>query len=234
MAKDFYIPNGDAAKAIWLNTFSQKISLPGSPGTTVGEDLGLTSAEVTQAEADALMFAFCIQNQDSFKNEREERTNYKNLVRDATEGEPMDEYPTSPPVSPPSPVPQGVFKRIPELVRRIKASANYTTAIGEDLGIIGDEQEFDPNELKPELELLVLGSGVLVKWRKGFAEGLRIFVDRGTGYILLAMDTEPDYLDTVAMPAAATTWKYKAIYEIDGEEGGQFSNEVQVQVEAAV
>ena len=234
MAKAFYLPTDDPGKTIWLNTFSQKISLPGSPGTTVGEDLGLTAGEVSQTADDTAMFAFCIQNQDSFKNEKQERTNYKNLVRDATEGEPMDEYPTSPPVSPPSPVPQGVFKRIPELVRRIKASANYATAIGEDLGIIGDEQEFDPNELKPLLELLVLGSGVLVKWQKGFAEGLRVFVDRGTGYVLLAMDTEPDYLDTVAMPAAATSWKYKAIYEIDGEEVGQFSDEKEVQVQAAV
>ncbi len=234
MAKGDYLPDDDPGKAIWLNTFSQKISLPGSVEPTVGQDLGLTDGEVTQTAADALMFAFCIQNQDSFKNERKERTDYKNLARSGNEGEPMDEYPTSPAVSPPTPVPEGVFKRIPELVARIKASGNYNTAIGEDLGIIGSDQVFDPNELKPELELLVLGSGVLVKWQKGFAEGLRIFVDRGTGYILLAMDTEPDYLDTFAMPVAAATWKYKAIYEIDGEEVGQFSDEKEVQVQAAV
>lgn len=234
MAKDFYLPRKESKKVIWLNTFANKISQPGSTEPTVGEDLNLTAAEVAQTVDDAAMFAFCVQNQDSFKDEKESRTQYKNRAGYGTESAPMEPYPTSPPVSPPTVVPEGVFKRIPDLVGRIKKSPNYNTTIGEDLGIIGDEQEFDPNELKPLLELLVLGSGVLVKWQKGFAEGLRIFVDRGSGYILLAMDTEPDYLDTVAMPATAATWKYKAIYEIDGEEVGQFSDEKEVQVQAAV
>lgn len=234
MAKTSYLPKNDPGRAIWLNTFSQKIGVPGSSEPTVGEDLGLSAAEVTQTEADALMFGFCIQNQDSFKNEKEERTDYKNLVRSGTEGEVMDEYPTSPPVSPPAAVPQGVFRRIPELVARIKASGNYSTAIGEDLGIVGDEQEFDENTLKPLLTLLVLGSGVLVKWQKGFAEAISIFVDRGSGYVFLATDTEPDYLDTFAMPAEAATWKYKAIYIINDEQVGLFSDEAEVEVQAAV
>ncbi len=234
MAKGDYLPDDDPGKATWLNTFSQKISVAGSSEPTAGEDLGLTAAEVTQTEADALMFNFCVQNQDSFKNEKEERTDYKNLLRGGAEGVAMDPYPTSTVVTPPEAVPQGIFKRIPKLVKRIKASANYNTPLGEDWGIIGDEQEFDPNELKPEIELLVVAMGVLVKWRKGFAEGLRIYVDRGSGFVWLATDSEPDYLDTFAMPAAAATWKYKAVYEIDGEAVGQFSDEAQVQVQAAV
>ena len=234
MAKDTYVPRTDAAKAIWLNTFAEKINQPGSPGSTAGEDLGLTAAQVAQTVKDAAMFNFCIQNQDSFKNEKEERTNYKNLVRGGAEGVAMDPYPTTPPVSPPETVPQGVFKRVSQNVAHIKSHENYSTAIGEDWGIIGDDQVFDPNELKPVLDLLVLGSGVLVKWEKGFAEAIRIFVDRGSGFTWLATDSEPDYLDTFAMPAGAATWKYKAIYEIDGEEVGQFSDEAEVQVQAAV
>lgn len=234
MAKAPYLPSDDPGKSTWLNTFSQKISVAGSSLPTQGEELGLSAAEVDQTAADALMFAFCIQNQDSFKNEKEERTNYKNLLRGGAEGVAMDPYPTSPAVSPPAVVPQGVFKRIPKLVGRIKKSANYTTAIGEDWGIIGDEQAFDPNELKPEIILQVLGSGVLVKWKKGFAEAIRIFVDRGSGFVWLATDSEPDYLDTFAMPAAAATWTYKAVYEIDGEAVGLFSEEAAVQVQAAV
>jgi len=234
MAKDNYLPRADAALAIWLNTFAAKISETTTPGSTLGEDLNLTSAEVNQTVADAAMYNFCIQNQDQFKNEKEARTNYKNKVRSGNQGVPMAEYPTSTPVSPPSPVPEGVFKRIPALVARIKAAPTYTTVIGEDLGIIGDEQVFDPNTLKPVLELLVVAMGVLVKWQKSFAEGLLIYVDRGSGYNLLAMDTEPDYLDTFAMPAEAATWKYKAVYEIDDETVGLFSDEVLAEVKAAV
>lgn len=236
MRKAPYLPPDDPGKAIWLTTFNQKINQP-DPGAvfpTLGEALNLTAGEVAQTGADALMFAFCIQNQDSFKKEKEERTKYKNLVRSGEEGIVMDPYPTAPPVAAPIVVPQGIFKRIPELVAKIKASNNYNTAIGEDLGTIGDEQVFDPNTLKPVITAQVQGSNVLIKWEKSFAEALRIFVDRGTGYAWLATDGEPDYFDTFAMPAEAATWKYKAIYEIDGEEAGQFSDEVDVQVEAAV
>ena len=180
------------------------------------------------------MCNFCVQNQDSFKNEKEERTDYKNLVKHGTEGVAMDAYPTSVTVSPPEAVPQGIFKRIPKLVKRIKASANYTPAIGQDWGIIGDEQEFDSTSLKPAISAQILSNGVLIKWKKGFSEGLKIFVDRGSGYALLAMDTEPDYLDTFAMPDTAATWKYKAVYIIDDEQVGLFSDEVAVQVQAAV
>ena len=236
MAKSNYIPDGDAEKAIWLTTFNQKINQPDPGGVfpTLGEALLLTAAEVAQTGADAAIFAFCIANQDSFKNEKEERTQYKNLLRSGTEGVAMDPYPTSPPVAAPAVVPQGIFRRIPGLVGRIKKSAAYNTAIGEDMGIIGDEQVFDPLTLKPVITAQVQGSNVLIKWQKGFAEALRIFVNRGTGYSWLATDGEPDYYDTFAMPAEAATWKYKAIYEIDGEEVGQFSDEVEVQVQAAV
>ena len=60
-----YLPNRDVDKKIWLNTFSNKINQPGSPGATIGEDLNLTAAEVSQTADDAAMFAFCVQNQDS-------------------------------------------------------------------------------------------------------------------------------------------------------------------------
>ncbi len=236
MAKDYYLPEDDPGKVIWLTTFNQKINQPDPGGVfpTLGEALHLTAAEVAQTGADAAMFAFCIANQDSFKNEKEERTMYKNLLRSGTEGVAMDPYPTSPAVAVPAVVPQGVFKRIPGLVGRMKKSAAYSPAIGEDIGIIGDEQTFDPDELKPVITAKVQGSKVLIGWAKGFAEMIRLFVDRGTGYTWMATDGEPDYYDTVAKPAEAATWKYKAIYEIDGEEAGQFSDEVQVQVQAAV
>ena len=116
MEKGHYLPRTDPEKAIWLNTFNQKLNQPAPGGAafpTLREYLGLTAAEVAQVGADNAMFAFCITNQDSFKNEKEERTNYKNLVRSGTEGVPMQSYPTSPVLTPPTAVPQGVFRRIP-------------------------------------------------------------------------------------------------------------------------
>jgi hypothetical protein len=59
-------------------------------------------------------------------------------------------------------------------------------------------------------------------------------VDRGDGkgYIFLATDTHPDYLDTYPLPPAGqpAIWKYKAIYINHDEEQGQMSDELLVTV----
>ncbi|MBI3853039.1 MAG: hypothetical protein HY298_22545 [Verrucomicrobia bacterium] len=52
-------------------------------------------------------------------------------------------------------------------------------------------------------------------------------MDRGDGvFACLAIDTVPDYLDTAALPAAGTSavWKYKAIYRLNNEQVGQWSD----------
>ena len=63
-------------------------------------------------------------------------------------------------------------------------------------------------------------------------DGLEIWGDRGTGFAFLALDTIPDYLDTAPLPAAGTSavWKCKAIYRLNDEQVGQWSDGVSVSV----
>lgn len=51
------------------------------------------------------------------------------------------------------------------------------------------------------------------RMKQGMAS-VEIQVDRGTGFVFLAIDTIPNYTDTAPMPAAGQSvfWKYKAIY----------------------
>lgn len=97
----------------------------------------------------------------------------------------------------------------------IKKHPNYTDAIGQDLGIIGAEQVIDYNSLKPILILTLQAGHPNVGWLKQGMDGLEILVDRGDGkgFVFLAFDTIPDYLDTAPLPAPGTSavWKYKAI-----------------------
>jgi len=103
--------------------------------------------------------------------------------------------------------------------------------MGEDLGIIGDEQTFDPQLGKPLLALSLVNLGqVLVGWKKGDFEGVRIEVDRGAGWVFLAIDTTPDYLDTHPTPATATVWKYRAAYLYDDQTVGSWSDVAQITV----
>lgn len=231
-----FLPASDSGKRTWMNTFSAGISGPDPTGgfASLGQLLGLSAAEVASIAADALMFGFCIQNLDDFVGEKENRTTYKNLVRSGPVGSPITPYPLVPVVSPPATVAPGVFSRVGDYVKRIKASPNYNDGIGKNLGIIGAEQIFDPTLLQPTLKLVLTPTGVLVKWNKGFADAVSIYVDRGAGFAFLAVDTEPDYLDTFAFPPSPAKWKYKAVYLIKDEQVGKFSLEVAITVSAVV
>ena len=57
-------------------------------------------------------------------------------------------------------------------------------------------------------------------------------VDRGTGqgFVMLAFDTTPGYLDTLPFPATLTKWKYRAIYHAGDAQVGLWSAEVPIAV----
>jgi hypothetical protein len=59
-------------------------------------------------------------------------------------------------------------------------------------------------------------------------------VDRGDGkgYGLLTIDTTPGYTDTQPFPAASVKWTYKAIYRLDDNQVGLWSQPASVTVPA--
>ena len=96
-----------------------------------------------------------------------------------------------------------------------------------------EEQGPDPATTKPDLKLVrVSGGHTEVQWPKRGFTAIRIEVDRGTGgFVYLATDTEPHYVDTVTLaPGTTALWKYRAIY-MDGDEVfGQWSDVVSIAV----
>ena len=58
-------------------------------------------------------------------------------------------------------------------------------------------------------------------------DGIELWVDRGTGFTFLAVDTVTGY---TAMPAAGQSalWKYKAIYRQGDDRVGQWSDVVSI------
>ncbi|MDQ6631097.1 MAG: hypothetical protein M3Y82_04985, partial [Verrucomicrobiota bacterium] len=121
-----------------------------------------------------------------------------------------------------------------DLIARIKRHPNYTEAMGEDLGIIGAQQTMDLNSMKPQLNIELQAGKPVVRWMKQSMDSLEIWVDRndGKGFIFLAIDTVPDYPDTAPLPAPGQSaiWKYKAIYRLNDEPVGQWSDVVSIAV----
>jgi hypothetical protein len=255
MSKQFYLPGDDKGKSDYLTLFAAKLA-------TYAALLGITPAELASAAADAEAFKFAVLSLKAYKDFVEGYTQTKNILRDK-EGTPLAAWPTLPPVpAPPALVPAGIFKRNARLVGRIKKNDNYNDQIGKDMGIIGAETpELDPATLKPVIKAVIVSGGhPELQWNKPQGiDGIHFFVKRSTGaaapspgtpgmpaptpvgatpagFVFLASDTEPNYIDTAALPAQGETaiWTYLAIYFRNGENIGQYSAEVKVTVTGVV
>lgn len=218
MAKSYFLSRDESGKRAFLNNFAAKLPV-------YAPDVAVTPAEVTQTTADDAYFDFVCGAHTQHTNTTREWTAYKNALRSGTA---IGALPTTPMLgTPPTAVPAGIFIRVAALAGRIKKHPAYTDAMGQDLGIIGAEQSVDPSAMKPILNLTLQAGHPNVGWAKSGMDSLEIWVDRGTGtFAFLTIDTVPDYLDTAALPApgVSAAWKYKAIYRLNDEQVGQWSD----------
>lgn len=228
MAKTYYLPTGDRDKAQWLRNFSTTFAGYASL-------LGFTEADVTSLNNDSVAFAYILDDVELLKSEARERTSYKDLLRDGGTAV-LGAFPTLPTLSTtPTAVAAGIFPRVANMVKRIKAHPNYTEAIGRDLGIIGAEEGAGQRiALKPTVTLSTDGGVVVVKYIKGHTAGIRLMCCRGseTEFTLLATVTKPMYKDSRPNLVAGQPEqrKYCAWYLQDDQPTGQCSDEVSIVV----
>jgi hypothetical protein len=117
-------------------------------------------------------------------------------------------------------------KNIRAVAQRIKKNSHYTPAIGEALGIVGDEQTVDLTTAQPELKLHKDPSGWRIDFNlKNFFEGVNIYKKKttDTGFAKLAFDTHNPYIDTAPVDNGT---RYYAFYVYGDREVGLQSAEV--------
>ncbi len=232
MPKSDYLKRKDAQFAAQLNTFKNNI---GAYATL----LGVSPAQVSAQAADADYFNYVLACQEIMANGSQQWTAWKDLVR--LGGTPPA---SGMPVAPTFPaavaaVALGIQVRFRALVKQCKGSANYNVAIGEALGIEGAAQTGpDFATLKPTITLELTGAGVMIRWgwegNAAFLDFIEIAVDRGDGkgFVTLTFDSTPDYLDTTPFPATAAKWAYKAVYRVDEQRAGLWSDVASITVAA--
>jgi hypothetical protein len=120
-----------------------------------------------------------------------------------------------------------------KLAKRLKLHANYTEALGEQLGIVGDEDTTTLANAKPKIKAKVLPHGVVeIGWSKGKADGVNIYSQRGDDptFVFVSRDTQSPYVDNRPLLVAGKPEQrqYKMICVKDDVEVGQFSDEVVV------
>jgi hypothetical protein len=216
-----YIPYSDSERTVWLNNFSTKINMYAAL-------VGITPAEVTAIQKDTAMFAYIVNMQEVYKQTLNNITSYKNLLKHAVGQQHLGAIPNAPTLSAaPTVVSEGVFDRISKLVKRIKASSSYTTAIGNDLGIIAPVQTIDVATMQPDLKVSLDADRPHIKCSKGYADAIDLYVDRkdGAGFVLIGRLLKLDYIDAVNLPAGTllAEWDYKARYVIGNNTVGLMS-----------
>ena len=218
-----YLPRPDKDRVVWLNNFASKFA-------QVAPTLGFTTGEVTSVNNDSAMFAYLVIQVELYTTAKEQRVDYRNLIKEGPIGSPAGVMPVAPTTGTvPTVVGPGIFPRISQLVGRIKNMPNYTDAIGRDLGIIATTPVIDPSTWKPALKLMMQGGQVEIQWTKGDADALRIETDPGTGWQFLAVDTVPHYQDNTPITGPALR-KYRAMYLLEDQLVGQWSDVASITV----
>ena len=217
-----YIPTGDADKGIWFGNFSSKLP-------TYASLVGITAAEVTATQKDAAMYQYILNMLEAYKQTVNNITSYKNLLKRAIGQQHLGALPVAPTLTTaPAVVAEGVFDRVSKIVKRIKASTNYTQAMGQDLGIIAPVQTFDPNTLQPELKVNLDAGRPHIKCSKGYADAIDLYVDRkdSLGFVLIGRLLKLDYIDVISLPTNTllAEWDYKAMYVIGNSNVGLMSS----------
>lgn len=228
MSKSYYLPNADKDRAAWLKNFSSKFG-------NYSALLGFLPEDVASVANDSVAFGYALDVIETFKTETQERTSYKDILRDGPIGAPLGSAPTFPPLPPPPPtVAAGIFPRTSAIVKRMKAHPNYTEAIGRDCGIVGAESANREAEMKPDLELSQEGGNIIVKYTKGSAEGIKLLSKRAneTEFTFLAVVTKTTYKDIRSNLVAnqPEVRHYCAWFLMEDEAIGQCSDEVQIVV----
>ncbi|MCF8257814.1 MAG: hypothetical protein K9J06_09680 [Flavobacteriales bacterium] len=220
-----YLKKSDLEFVSQLNNFATKL-----PGYATA--LGLTVPETDAVQADSDLLGAVVMAVGSSRTYAQGWTSFKDLARHGGEVV-LPDYPVAvnTVAMPPNVVP-GIEERFRELVRRIKANAAYTVGMGEDLGIEADDSM--PVITAPELKLKMEGGDIVISFKKGAAQGVKLYSKRGseTTFTFLAVDTRSPYVDNRPNLVEGVTEKreYYAFYLVDDAQVGDQSPTVSITV----
>lgn len=228
MSNSRFIPTGDSDKVVWLNNFTTKMSL-------YATTLGVTPAELTALQKDNAYFSYVISMMEVYRQNLLNLSTYKNMLKKAVGQQHIGALPALPTLpTAPAAVSEGVFDRVSKLAIRIKASVNYTDAIGSDLGVISPTESIDIATLQPDIKIVLEVGKPHLKWKKGISDAIDLYADHndGTGFAYIGRLLRNEYLDItpIASGKVYDEWSYKAIYVIADTQVGLYSKVTSVDV----
>jgi hypothetical protein len=228
MEHNYYLPPTDLGKVSWLGEFSFKLP-------SYATILGIPTGTVTSVQDDNDYFAQVTGVVVGVKDYLKTVVAYRDALRDGSAVS-IGTLPLFPTLTPSTAVTAGIFDRITLLVKNIKSNPNYTTAIGQDLGIIGTEIDPSFGTIKPALQVRLKDLHAYLSWKHEHTKATDIQADYGdgAGFVSVGRILSTHYLDA-HLPAAGQTkiFKFKIRYVVDDEQVGVWSDEVSITVTGA-
>jgi hypothetical protein len=223
---NIYIEKTDAAFNLQLKNFAAKIGTYATP-------LGISPADIASIKADALAFDYALNSTIAMQTFAHNYTKYKTELRHGHVAN-LGAFPSLPTLgTPPPAVAANIEARFRAFIQSFVHKTTYTTAIGQDLGIVAPTNTFNPNTGKPDLSIeLSAGGHPTLHYTRGQFDGVEIWKDTGSGFVKLERITQTHYVDNTALPAAnqAAAWKYKLIYLYRDAVVGTYSDVVTITV----
>jgi hypothetical protein len=216
-----YLEISDENFSLQLSNFASKVD-------TYQNTFGFTDAEIASIKDDATYLQWIIGNILKITTHKKNWTAIKKMARKGTSNNATNTIFEFPEIEKqPVFVANGIEFRFRTMVRRIKAHQNYTTAIGQNLGIeMTPVPKIDLDEAKPILKAVTRAGKVNLDWKKGQYDGIYIEKDSGLGFVALDKDLRPNFIDESPMPpqGQSAVWKYRAMYLYQGEKVGLWSD----------
>ncbi len=225
MSKSF-IESNDILFGAQLRNFYNKLLI-------YAISLGFIVRELDALKKDCDAWDYCMKVNTSIQMFAQDYTKFKLLLRKGNKNEFVTDFPILSEFGEiPAVVAANIQLRFRQAAGKAKNSANYTKAIGKDLGIEPVQQTFDPTTGKPTLKIKINANRPILSFVKNKYKGLIIYKDEGDGYVYLTTALKCKYNDMSALPEPNTSaiWKYKAIYVWDGNEAGHWSDEITIVV----
>ncbi|MBX7133839.1 MAG: hypothetical protein K1X67_14290 [Fimbriimonadaceae bacterium] len=187
-----WLPKREAERLLWLQNFALKLNV--YVGTA-----GIVAGDVTAVQGYLGLFQWALNRTDQIRTVSQDLTEWKRILADGPIGTPIGAFPAAPsygPVPVITPV-AGIFPLIIALAERIRNTAGYTTAIGEDLGI---EPPSGPPPLgDPTFTAIAQpNSEVRLNWVKSTSDGVIIEGQRADEVVWtsLGSDRFSPFVDT--------------------------------------
>ncbi len=187
-----WLPTREADRLVWLQNYALKL------GVHVGT-AGIVAGDVTLAEGLRDSYQWIINRSDQINTAKQDLNEWKRIFSDGPVGTPLGAFPAAPvyPAAPAFAPDAGAFAQLVALAERIRNTAGYTTAIGEDLGIVPPASDADVLGDPTFTAVALPNSEVRLDWVKSSSDGVIVESQRAgeTTWTNLGTDRFSPFVD---------------------------------------